>query len=409
MQKFLSSCFFLFLGTVLSLHAIQPSDNSSDPQEENMLYSLPASTLNLLTETLALISGNAPHSASSSHEANTNAEIVTQADSNAPNAQSSEAPSNMLAPYAISECVQPLPQTTPTPLIPYAISECVAVVRECTSPEPSSVSAVDGTPFLLTCTPETETVDVTPLMTPPLMEIADQPAREKKALRADHISLQQIQEILKKGKTLKINTPEDLTKIALKNCNRLHFNIDTLDLEQLCDLLPTCLQVTEITIMPEASATILHWDTIARFENLTRLSVPKTSIEDLDPIANLKKIRLLNFSGTNVRDLGPIQNLHRLTHLLMMDISPQSFSPLKNLQHLRSLYACMTGLQSLEPISHFESLESLDMSNNPDITSLTPLFEMPQLKMLSALNCTGLSQMSFYELKLHQPHLSLTV
>ena len=170
---------------------------------------------------------------------------------------------------------------------------------------------------------------------------------------------------------------------------------------------------------------------LAGLLNLSNLDISFTSVRDLSPLENLRNLRILDLGGTGVEDLSPLARLHQLKKLELAGTSIEDLSPLVGLQRLQSLscgfkfarqllersshklgqitdltpLATLKDLRLLEvrgcrgvtdfsPLSGLQKLQSLNLSS-AGVTDLSPLAGLHELRVLNLSLCTGVKDLSF--------------
>lgn len=149
----------------------------------------------------------------------------------------------------------------------------------------------------------------------------------------------------------------DLTPIAgLKNLKRLYIYNDekVTDISALKDL-------TQLTILDISETKVTDITSLATLENLERLDISKTDIINISAIGKLKDLKWLNMDDTKVTDISALESATALRYFLA-----------KN-----------TGISDITPLCMAEYLHNVFLDNCSNISTITPLYELENLKYLS--------------------------
>ena len=149
----------------------------------------------------------------------------------------------------------------------------------------------------------------------------------------------------------------DLTPIAgLKNLKRLYIYNDekVTDISALKDL-------TQLTILDISETKVTDITSLATLENLERLDISKTDITNISAIGNLKDLKWLNMNDTKVTDISALESATALRYFLA-----------KN-----------TGISDITPLCMAEYLHNVFLDNCSNVSTITPLYELENLKYLS--------------------------
>lgn len=149
----------------------------------------------------------------------------------------------------------------------------------------------------------------------------------------------------------------DLTPIAgLKNLKRLYIynNEKVTDISVLKDL-------TQLTILDISETKVTDITSLATLKNLERLDISKTDITNISAIGNLKDLKWLNMNDTKVTDISALESATALRYFLA-----------KN-----------TGISDITPLCMAEYLHNVFLDNCSNISTITPLYDLENLKYLS--------------------------
>lgn len=119
---------------------------------------------------------------------------------------------------------------------------------------------------------------------------------------------------------------------------------------------------------------------------VTELQLASNQIADLAPLTGLTQLQVLGLPGNKVSELQPLSGLTNLTKLNISFMPITSVKPLSGLTKLDDLSVTQRnteypGLASLEGVEGMTSLTRL-VANNSQISDLTPLARLIQLKVL---------------------------
>ena len=192
-------------------------------------------------------------------------------------------------------------------------------------------------------------------------------------------------------------TIEDIEIIGSTPINDFHF-LDSLTLDSL-------------TIDGQSGFTDLS---LINLDSLIMLSLNNTAVSDISVLQNASKLSKLYISGTEVADLSPLTGLSELTgldvsytkvtnidpiasleNLLYLDISGCSLSSLPDellCLKLETFYASFCGLKDLKVLGNCTKLKTIDISDNPSLTSFDTVIQQNHNTLTSIhVTKTGLS------------------
>lgn len=188
---------------------------------------------------------------------------------------------------------------------------------------------------------------------------------------------------LKRLKSLSIgNYSSDVSQ--LRNHKQVMSNYDRItDLGPLQSL--TNLETLEIDYGTDLSSIAA----IGKLRKLKKLILSGTDIESISELANLSELRYLDISSNQISDGAALRNLAKLSYL---NVSYNEASIMKglvnprSLKHLemRDINATTQDFALLGSKSHFPKLETINISNNPGITCVSPLRRFLRLKEIKA-------------------------
>lgn len=125
---------------------------------------------------------------------------------------------------------------------------------------------------------------------------------------------------------------------------------------------------------------------LAGLTNLVELDLELTNLRDIAPLANLTNLERL-YLGDNLLDDDQLVHLSGLHNLQELSISGNyditDVSPLAGLTELRALYAQFTPITSVEPLAGLTHLEVLYLNYGTAITDISPLAGLIHLTELA--------------------------
>jgi Leucine Rich repeats (2 copies) len=175
------------------------------------------------------------------------------------------------------------------------------------------------------------------------------------------------------------------------HCPRLH----TLFLP--CGIPSNLYDMTSLQRLTLYDAHETHdWSRLSHLTQLTRLTLQHAQIGELTPLQKLSQLTHLSlYHVQHARvDLTPLSTLTQLQHLCldrMLDVT--AVTPLKPLVNLRRLFLSYTDVQSLEALSQMKKLEILHLYHT-SIRDLNPLSTLTSLTELNLSYCTKLYDLS---------------
>ena len=141
---------------------------------------------------------------------------------------------------------------------------------------------------------------------------------------------------------------------------------------------------------------------IAGLQNLRILAFAGNSVSDISPLIGLKNLEEINVSHNNLSDLSPLGRLSNLRSFgswgnTLTDLSPlinlevidicggdPNFSTLAGAKNLKELYLLGCGVSSadISIFANFVGLTRLGISGNRELSNISPLVKLPNLKWL---------------------------
>ena len=218
--------------------------------------------------------------------------------------------------------------------------------------------------------------------------------------------------------------PESIAKIDHQT---LTIEIDTDEDEDLiAEIANAALQAPAAVIHLKCGRSPLHYDGLAIFKNIRRLSL--SSYYSMGPLEKLpSNIIYLELSGN-----FDLKGLHHLNNLECLEINDhaQALDIPQNLATLRAISLHQCTLQSLEPLAHLHNLQSfglfsckvkdlsalakldqlkyLGLTANPDFTDLDVIHNMPKLELLSLASLKNLQKMPLMRNCINLRRVSIT-
>lgn len=142
-------------------------------------------------------------------------------------------------------------------------------------------------------------------------------------------------------------------------------------------------KITRVDIFDGKESMVEDISCLKDAENLKTCDLHNTNVSDLSPIANLKNLERLNISNTDITNISAIGNLKDLKWLNMNDTKVADISALESATALRYFLAKNTSISDITPLSMAEYLHNIFLDNCSNISTITPLYELENLKYLS--------------------------
>lgn len=128
-------------------------------------------------------------------------------------------------------------------------------------------------------------------------------------------------------------------------------------------------------------------DGITDFQNLKWLELYNTFVDDISQLSGMKNLEILDLTGNyDLVDLEPIRDLSNLTALYLSGNRIEDYKVIRDLPLLDTLTIDSTQVTDLGFLTGMESLTSLVLTNNYQLSDLTPLSELPGLSQLALSN-----------------------
>ena len=132
---------------------------------------------------------------------------------------------------------------------------------------------------------------------------------------------------------------------------------------------------------------------LADLTELTTLALDGNNITDISPLANLTQLTALGLGTNNITDISHLANLTGLTHLVLSYNNIMDVSPLANLTNLKHLELQNNRITDITPLENLTNLEHLDTQNNPIFDADSPVVDIPDPNLRSAIhNALGLDR-----------------
>lgn len=146
----------------------------------------------------------------------------------------------------------------------------------------------------------------------------------------------------------------------------------------------------------------LNIESVAEYENLSALSLIKTSVDDLGPIRMADKLTSLRVQEAGLKDLADLPLSSELQKLYLAKNEISNIRTLKRLEKLTSLDLSGNRLNSIDALSGLKHLKWLNVSFNPIDSGFDALRDLTKVTYLSITN------VGFNELKLIKGMTSLS-
>jgi internalin A len=106
------------------------------------------------------------------------------------------------------------------------------------------------------------------------------------------------------------------------------------------------------------------------------------NVGDWRVLSGLTQIKVLNLRSDEQHDLTPLSKLSQLEEFIMTDGAVTDLRPLSELQQLRKISIYWGSVSDLGPLSALAQLELLSLNATYDVTNLSPLFGLSNLKQV---------------------------
>ena len=124
---------------------------------------------------------------------------------------------------------------------------------------------------------------------------------------------------------------------------------------------------------------------LAHLANLESLDLRVNRITDISPLANLRLLAELRLDGNQIEDISPLANLTNLVALWLNDNRITDVTALANLTQLTVLLLSNNRIVDVSPLANLTNLEQLDTHNNPIFDPDSPLVEVPDPNLRTAV------------------------
>ena len=124
---------------------------------------------------------------------------------------------------------------------------------------------------------------------------------------------------------------------------------------------------------------------LAGLTALTSLDLRGNRIIDVSPLANLTQLAELRLSENQIIDITPLANLTNLVALWLSDNQITDVIALANLTQLTELRLDNNQIKDINPLENLTNLEHLDTNNNPIFDPNSPLVEVPDPNLRTAI------------------------
>ena len=200
------------------------------------------------------------------------------------------------------------------------------------------------------------------------------------ANRIEHIgplaNLMQLTELHLGGNRIEDISP--LAHLTQLTVLRLNENGRVEDISPLANL--TLLRVADLD-----RNEIVDVSPLARLTNLESFDLRGNRITDISPLANLTQLTVLRLNENRIIDVTPLANLTNLVALWLSDNRIVDVSPLTNLTQLTELRLSNNRIEDVSPLENLTNLEQLDTHNNPILDPDSPLVEVPDPNLKTAV------------------------
>lgn len=127
---------------------------------------------------------------------------------------------------------------------------------------------------------------------------------------------------------------------------------------------------------------------ISKYENIEYLEIYECEINNFSFLKNLKDLKCLKISYSKSKNFSSIKNLPNKENLLYLEIAyckNNDNSPITDIGYLKGftglvyLSLCGNDIKNLDAVSSMKNLETLYIYDNNNITTLKPLYNLPNL------------------------------
>lgn len=168
------------------------------------------------------------------------------------------------------------------------------------------------------------------------------------------------------------------------SCLKYAENLKTCDLYKtsVSDLSPIA-NLKNLTRLEVDKSKVTDISVLKNLTQLTFLNISDTEVADISVIENLKNLERLDISKTDITNISAIGNLKDLKWLNMNDSKVTDISALESATALRYFLAKNTGISDITPLCMAEYLHNVFLDNCSNISTITPLYDLENLKYLS--------------------------
>jgi Leucine-rich repeat (LRR) protein len=130
---------------------------------------------------------------------------------------------------------------------------------------------------------------------------------------------------------------------------------------------------------------------IGELENLQRLYLSGTNVQDIQALANLTNLQELYLGVTKVQDIQALANLTNLQKLDLIRNEVQDIQALANLTNLQKLWLGETKVQDIQALANLTNLQLLWLSRTK-VQDIQELEKLINLETLYLHDCSNLDQ-----------------
>ena len=146
-------------------------------------------------------------------------------------------------------------------------------------------------------------------------------------------------------------------------------------------------------------ATALEWLVLANNEisdlrplaaltQLDHINLRNNRVVDISPLASLIRLTNLHLDENDIIDITPLANLTNLNHLELHSNNIVNIHPLANLAKLAYLELQNNRITDITPLEGLTNLDYLDTQNNPIFDAGSPVVEIPDPNLRTAIRET---------------------
>lgn len=136
---------------------------------------------------------------------------------------------------------------------------------------------------------------------------------------------------------------------------------------------------------------------LLRNDYIEELRFLNTKFNDLEEVGTLNNVSTFKFECCEIKSIKGIEkSKENIIELSFVDVGIENITQIKELKNMQLLTLYGTCVKDLSPLKGLPSLWFLDLSQSPELTSLDPVMEIPNLESIKLLNTQmALTEKSF--------------